>query len=386
VALTPPARLLDCRFRASPDYELRTLGRRRGPVQLPSSEHVFGRRAAGLLKPMRPGPPVRLVDAAGASLWRELTRPLRLSSRARASLGARPRERIAELVLDGVLEVECSGRFVSGAAAHPLFFPDADAPAPESRPADLSLRALRYAAALGSVDARLLASRLYGFNTLPASPDARRRWPDGAGVAAFLRPDRYAHDRSVVPSTSGAWFIWRVRGASRPSRSEPCYKLYVSPHADRLPAALDEVVPRLADVRAFECKVGGDIHGLLRPDKLVVYFRTLAALEAAARRWARALAGMPPHGVPFTADLGGDGLLSWGLDPPGARRGLSKQGPSSWRDWITQRLAEALVAARDSIPASVPAWRFALDRVALAGVDTRTWTPAPWLRRTAAFG
>jgi hypothetical protein len=386
VTFTPPGRLFDWYFRASADYELRPLRRRGrqtrrwfGALDLPG-------RVAGVLRPVRPGPPVRAVDRAAARLLREVRQPRRLPSGTRATLGPRREQTIAALVLDGVLEVERGGAFISGPAAHPLFFRDADPPAPASPLARLSLQALQYAASLDLADARTLASRLYRFNTFPASPNARRRWPNADTVAAFLRLDRYASDPKVVSSTTGAWHAWRVRRARYPSRREPCYKLYLSPHADGASVALREVLAWLGDAHALECKIGRDLHGLLRPDKLIVYFRTLAALRAAAKRWARALAGMPVQGVPFTADIGGDGLLSWGMDPPDVLHGRLRRSPLSWREWVTRHLAEAVVTAQRSPGTAVPPSRFALDRVALDGVDTRTWTPSPWLRRTAAFG
>ena len=44
----------------------------------------------------------------------------------------------------------------------------------------------------------------------------------------------------------------------------------------------------------------------------------------------------------YPAEISGDGLLSWGLDPP-KRGALSGQHGSSWREWICRRLAAALV-------------------------------------------
>jgi hypothetical protein len=80
--------------------------------------------------------------------------------------------------------------------------------------------------------------------------------------------------------------------------------------------------------------------------------------------------------VPFTSEIGGDGLLSWGVDPPdeegSAWRGWS--GRESWRLWLARRLASALVTAQATGP-SEEAWRFVLDRLRLEGVDTDTWTP-----------
>jgi hypothetical protein len=245
---------------------------------------------------------------------------------------------------------------------------------------------LQYATSLELDDPATLASRLYCFNACPASPMARQRWPGVESVAAFLELERYDSASHLAVHTSGSWQGWSVRGARR-RRSEPRFKLYVSPRAEWVVEVLREVVPRLAEFRALECKVGRDLHGLLRPDKLMVYFRTLAALRSAARRWERALAGVPAQGVPFSADLGAHGLLSWGMDPPDLRRGAARRGPPlSWRTWVTRRLADALVAAKRSPVARAAPVQFAVDRVGLDGVDTRRWAPSSRLRRTSVFG
>src|SRR4029077_16193702 len=80
------------------------------------------------------------------------------------------------------------------------------------------------------------------------------------------------------------------------------------------------------------------------------------------------------QGVPFTADLCRDGLVSWGMDPHQPPV-LAGHEYVSWRRWITNRLASALLDARDVPPAGVEPWRFALQRVRQEGIDTGTWTP-----------
>jgi hypothetical protein len=119
-------------------------------------------------------------------------------------------------------------------------------------------------------------------------------------------------------------------------------------------------------------KYGGDAQGLLRPDKLVVHFETREAVHVAAARLSPMLAGCPVHGVPFSGELGGDGLLSYGCDPPPGSP-ASRTG-QSWRAWITRRLAEALANPPEA--AEAERWRAALDHVARAGVDPVTWAPA----------
>jgi hypothetical protein len=98
-------------------------------------------------------------------------------------------------------------------------------------------------------------------------------------------------------------------------------------------------------------------------------------LDTTARAVEAALDGARPHGVPFSAELAGDGLLSWGGDPP-EDAGPVGGGAESWRLSVCRRLAEYLVAAqRASLHHLRPA-DFALARLAVDGVDVRSFAPA----------
>ena len=138
-----------------------------------------------------------------------------------------------------------------------------------------------------------------------------------------------------------------------------------------MPHALGDAFPvvveccRRARVRSF--KVGRGIHGLLRPDKMIAYFDDVARLRDVAAALTHALSGWPVHGVPFTTDLGGDGLVSWAVDPQGGATG------ESWRAWLTARLAAA-VAATAETPDDDRVERV-LGTVRRLGIDPDTWQP-----------
>jgi hypothetical protein len=91
------------------------------------------------------------------------------------------------------------------------------------------------------------------------------------------------------------------------------------------------------------------------------------------------LSGCPLHGVPFTAELAGGGLLSWGIDPPAEKQTVPWLERESWRLWVANRLASALLLAKTSTKADIQPWRFALERLRLEGVDTQTWAPSRML-------
>jgi hypothetical protein len=48
----------------------------------------------------------------------------------------------------------------------------------------------------------------------------------------------------------------------------------------------------------------------------------------------------------------------------------------SWRSWVATRLATYLLAAKSDTDAGVSPITFAVDRLALDGVDTRIWAAA----------
>lgn len=145
----------------------------------------------------------------------------------------------------------------------------------------------------------------------------------------------------LKPSSAGAWIIWHRREV-KTRRS--IYKLYVSPDGAHVRPCLDAVLGLLPSIGMLSCKAGADLHNLLRPDKLVAYFAGRDEAMRAAEALVRALAGAPVHGVPFTAELGGGGLISWGIDPP-----VSRSGPAaSWRGRITRRIADSLIASHQA--------------------------------------
>jgi hypothetical protein len=321
---------------------------------------------AALLVPRRGPTAARALTPAAADLFRSLARPRQL-----APAEAGGADSIARFVLDGILEIEHAGGFVSGPAAHGCYF-DGAPPKADSRLARLSQEAVRHAASLG-LGGGVLQRRLYQYNTAPITPAWRRRLGTSHDAAHFLR----SVDRpppGLVHRTGPAWHYWRRARRMKPS-STPTLKLYVSPGLERLPDALHATLALLreADARVAAVKVGADLPGLLRSDKLVAYFTDLDALDHAAALLSTRLGGMPPQGVPFTADLSGDGLISSAVDPPADVVSLDWTGDASWRAWVAGRLASSLTLA-NAQPASVPSWVYAIDRLSLDGVDACSWT------------
>lgn len=370
-------------FRSSPSYSLVLADRlpvdARAGLETADDETLYG----FLLPRERSGLTPRSVDHDTALLFFTLQEPGPIPRYVEATLGDECNRVVAELVLDGVLELAADGRFVSGATAHELVFDSATSSPGDGTIARLSLDALRYAQLLRLDDSRLLSTRLYLYNHMPLTPAFRRRLRSVGGAPGFLRlgPGGRTEEllarswKRTTPDVQNGWLAWARSAPRAPGgAASRLYKLYVSPLPEDAPHVLVETAAELALGEAVSFKVGADVHGLLRADKIVAYFTGFDALQQTAARLEGRLAGCAPQGVPFTAEAGGQGLLSWGVDPVGGRDGWSLL-PESWRLWVTNRVAVALVAAQAAADATVEPWMFALDRLRLEGVDTETWTP-----------
>jgi hypothetical protein len=377
--------LLGRELRANPAYELVLWDRlapeeRRALDRLPRDADFYG-----ILRPTDVAGAalgVKAVDRDTALLFLTLREPGPLPSYVRSALGEAAGRTVARLVADGVLEIERDGVFLCGPAALQV---SREPLADGGRLAGLSLAALRYGQALAIDDPLRLSFRLYGYNRRPLTPRWWKLLSGPEAVRAHLGiasggANRQLLDRTWrLSSTSEAWLSWRSR-SDEPAAAFPgaAWKLYVSPAPEALAEGFGAILAALAAARTGQLKIGSGAAGLLRPDKIVAYFPSFERLEEAARAVEARLGGVPAQGVPFTSEIAGDGLLSWGMDPPESERD-AWGNRESWRLWLTHRLARALLAARSSgedAREGVEPWRWAVERLRLEGVDPVTWTPA----------
>jgi hypothetical protein len=238
---------------------------------------------------------------------------------------------------------------------------------------------------LVSLPAESIASRLYMYGRRPVNPALRRlvaSWDPLGGAGPTLRR-QWVEQRSTSPDSP--WRSWQPkRSPTSRTRSSSPFKLYVSSTTETLPEAVRAVASGLADAPGvLGFKVGRTVDGVARPDKMVAYFSSLDELHAGADRVRDEAGACRPHGVPFTAGVTDDGLLSWAIDPPRNPGGTDHDATgSSWRAWVSMRLADYLLDARasDASDAREPGgepWQVALARLQLDGVDTVSWVPGP---------
>lgn len=379
------------RIRSSPRLELRRLDELAPEQREPFRELEADESFYGLLVPRAPATiSIKSVGTQTAALFRELADPAPLDPGLLAD--DEYRGDVIDLVLDGVLEIESDDDFVSGAEAFPILIPEPRPHGGRGSIARLSQEALEHASDLATSEAGALTTALYSYNRIPISRFWLARWPDRdailAEIGAVIGPRRSFLDRFwslVPPDRSPGWISWQSRsGPERRHRHDDVtWKLYVSPRPEHIADAFGALVRVLAEIPGAQMKIGRDAAGLLRADKLVCYFASKGELEGAANALATELRGCPAHGVPFTAGVDDDGLLSWGVDPPDSSRALSWLGRESWRLWIATRLGAALSMAKEA-RTTLPPSQFAVERVRRHGVDVDTWTPGPSLWRALA--
>jgi hypothetical protein len=238
---------------------------------------------------------------------------------------------------------------------------DADG-ADGDRIAELSRSAVRYGERLVSLPESVLAGRIYNFGRRPLADRLRRQLPDAAAVTAFVQSlcgPALQRDWHELPGTPH-WRRWAALGTS----GQIGGKVYVSVAPQALPEAVAVVaaLARASNIAAF--KVGADAGGICRPDRLVVYASAFEDLPTIGTLLRSRLSGCPADGVPFSAAVTPDGMLSWAVDRPSG---------ASWRQWLTARLAHHLRAAVDAGTAGPGS--SALDCLGLDGVDTVHWSP-----------
>jgi hypothetical protein len=379
--------ILEARFRANPDYELVSLERLPPPQQILLQELKKDPDVFGILRPVGPsGWGFKSVGQDTALLYLALQSAGQLPTEMTGTVRERRRQEIGRLVLDGVLCIEWNGNFVSGPEAASLIYDKKSITEGEGTLARLSVEALKYGQALRIKDPAQLSLRLYLYNRLPFSRFWKGCIPSSdalteqlgirGGAATEILDKHWVRLRSFADN---GWLAWNSK-YSHPAEDRNAWKkagskLYVSPKIEFIREAFHAALDAFTRSPTRRFKIANDAPGMLRPDKFVACFDSFEDLQTAADMVKSAVNGCPAHGVPFTAELCQDGLLSWGMDPP-AERGLGSKGGESWRLWVINQLATALIAAGRVDMADLAPWQFALKRLQLAGVDIHSWAPA----------
>jgi hypothetical protein len=208
----------------------------------------------------------------------------------------------------------------------------------------LSASAVLDAQRLELATAARTRSFLYRYNTAPAGLVWRRELGTPERLRAYLFGSLrvasldYASNRDEDEPSQG-WWYWQREARRQRGANRLIHKLYISPTCEFTGLAFRAALEILFSHEVSSFKIGCSAHGLLRPDKFVVYFEELDRLLDLTEALAKRLQGVAAQSVPFTIPLTPDGLLSRGIDPPKPK---SVGRPWSWRALVTARIAKWL--------------------------------------------
>lgn len=378
----------DIYFRANPAYRLTLLEQlsenQRESVEDISKDPDF---YAFLVPRQQSGLTIKSIDQDTALLYSTLKRPSVLPLYVRNSLGKDLNKTVSILVFKGILEARVNGNFVSGADAFDKSLFETEKISGEnfrSTVNRLSVEALKYAQALDINNIPKLAARLYLYNFQPLTPSLKKQFPTTESLSDFLGIgsggklqallNEY-ETNSIYDAPDKYWTIWKSPQAGSENKNLT-YKLYVSPDYRILPEVLPLIFEPFIIDKVACFKMGKDLRGILRPDKIVAYFENLSKLRNTAEKLQSKLAGYSAQGVPFTANISDEGFISWAIDPPKSENIFNFQQEDSWRTWIVKRLSAAIIEAKINCrSAQTEPWQYALESVRLQGVDVQNWLP-----------
>ena len=290
---------------------------------------------------------------------------------------------IARLVIDDIIQVKWNGRYVGGSEALPALYGGDifDADIVPNYLSMLSMQAIRFGWMLDQPDTTSLSTQLYKYNTTPWDYLDRTNFYSKQSVKQFLFGSTSPHDLNMLESAwtysrsseSKGWLAW-MRPTQSMSKNgyERTYKLYVSPVIEDLPLLFSKSLPIITGSTAISFKIGSSLGGLLRPDKMVVYFDDFNSLVDAAALLEKECNTVRAQGVPFSSQLDARGLLSHGEDPlmidfP------EKIDTGSWRVIVSNELASAIILSKAAQLNWNQSVAFAKARLLCAGIDMNNW-------------
>ncbi len=283
---------------------------------------------------------------------------------------------IEKLVLDSILEIELNGSFISGPSAFQYFTINNEKTS-KNIISKLSINALKYAQELDLMDSSLLSLRLYNYNRCPLNPwdcqaieREQHLFGDKEVLYGKWNTDKWTKI-DIAPKYQDYWVVWKLLNHHK-EINDRVYKLYISLPLNTLLEIFGKIMNVLAETNVISIKVGTTLGNLLRSDKFMAYFNNTKDLRLASEKLERVLKGVKAQGVPFTAQIAKNGVLSWGVDPPSD----NNRSDQSWRSWITIQLSNALITAKRVKNLNIEPWEYALNRLQLEGVDTDTWIPS----------
>jgi len=387
--------MLDVPFRLNPLFSITTVddlteSQKRSFRRILSGGNVYSMLHA----PREANFTVKALNRVLSDFLELLIEPKRiceLPGRYRESYDRDMEQLIIQMVLDGVLEIESSGVFISGVEAFNTLISESSVGESFSDEVErggyiqrITTGAIDYAIRSLDRNPRHLAWNMYNFNRIPLNRKRRRQLPDEQSVLEFLgleengtwngmspdiKPVIPASDENgELPPFHRIWRSWKFR-SRKSTRDRNNYKIYISPLPDETPDVFRIVRERVAESGATGMKIGRMNTAILRPDKLLVYFLEIDRAMEFAEELVRRTSSFEGQGAPFTYQVDrSNRLISMGVDPP-KKFGMQ----NSWRMYVTEKTALAIQGAHRAKTDNII--EYIRSHMRAFGVNAREWKP-----------
>lgn len=238
----------------------------------------------------------------------------------------------------------------------------------------LSSKCLSHAASIPLHEVGELASRLYLFNHHGVY-DSTTIDLAVSGIKQII--SRQVEGFNELPQSphNPGWhfFASKSHAGRRGAPEQVTFKVYVSPRVEDTARCLAELVAILPALSCHMWKIGRGAYGATRADKICIYFEEQETATTAAHLLAKEITSIQSQGIPFTYNLDASGLVSMGVDPPRPTSGPSSLSGTSWRDWITQKLATSLSIAKRHPQYPLSPEQTALYSMKFLGIEPSVW-------------
>lgn len=221
---------------------------------------------------------------------------------------------------------------------------------------NLSFRAMELGYYSAETNPYRLIANLYFYNRIPINKKWKKHIPNEEILLQFLEleSDRtWPGNKKIHPintnktKSDSYWNFWTIGNDSSSKKlRENEFKLYISPYCEDLPIIFEQLKKHVDKSGAHALKIGRNVESLLRPDKLILYFKKLSDTVRFGNLLLSNTFLNRAQGVPFTHPLDPNGLLSIGFDPPETIHWPYNKEGQSWRLWVIGHVVKTILNIR----------------------------------------
>lgn len=240
----------------------------------------------------------------------------------------------------------------------------------------LSFQAVYYGYNLNENRVQDLAAKLYHFNTLPSTGERLKLFKSKSTSEIFNLKQIFGDEflKYFNMNENEYWLYFSVKKVYGQVSANNTYKLYVSPQPEFFRECCEVLAKFIPESTSFSFKLGVGLQGILRPDKIVVYFSSKNEMLAFAKKLIKNMDDIKAQAIPFTVQLDRKGLISWGVDPPRIKTNIFWE-QSSWRVWLTSKIAHYIIQYKNSKVENLTIEEYIKHKLSWDNINSNTMEP-----------